>query len=245
MGKPKKAGNGEGTADLAYASARARVLESKLREPSSMPPEQVIKEYALSEKDIDSVLEGLMAGSLAEFSESAPGAVRPFSLMADMENVKAFVRTMKTKGDAGGYSKLGVFLGASEEEAKERLQNGHAELAQKLHWLIGLRLTESDRFIENYFTKKIGNRLFSDHLAQKRDYLKKGYAPEHFYAKLAELAKGRSMVKGMGEDVVVAYLLLRQREIELARGSALAAVLKANGVSGGGAKKLGRAQRSG
>ena len=202
------------------------MLETKLKEPDRMDPEQALREYGLAGKDIDARLEELLEKSLREFEESAPDAVEPFRLMADLSNLKAFVRRSK-KGEPIPYSALGTFQIPEElEDLRAKLfELGHPELADKLKELDDSSLRETDLYLENYFLGRITNPLFLEYLQLKRDYLKTDEAPKQFYSRLARFLKESSATKNMDLDVPTAFLLMKQRELELARARALKAII--------------------
>ena len=212
--------------DYSYATGRARALEAKIKEPELMGPEQVLKEYGLAGKDIDASLEELMQASLREFEESAPDAVEPFRLMADLENMKAFIRN-KRMGASIPYSALSSFeIPETKEELAARLrEKGHVELADKLGGLFSMRLGEADLSLENHFTGRIKNPLFLEYIELLKSYLKSDEAPAQFYLRLLHFIKERYTTKNMGPEVATGFLLLRQRELAQVRAKAIKALL--------------------
>lgn len=212
--------------DYSYATARSRVLETKLREPELMDPEQVHREYGLAGKDIDAALEELMEASLREFEESAPEAVAPFRLMADLGNIKAFLRNKRTDASIP-YSALGSFkIPETKEELAARLREiGCDELADRLFALLSQKGRDADIYLENYFFGLIKNRLFLDYLNLEKNYLKSDEAPEQFYSRLFRFIKEKYVMKNMDADVATGFLLLKQRELALARAKAVKALI--------------------
>lgn len=209
--------------DFSYATGRARALEAKIKEAESMSREQAIREYSLDRLDPDRQLELIMEKSLAEFANSAPESVRSFRLMADMQNLKAFLRKAKT-GEDIPFSRLGTFsLGPHDSDMRQKLKDaGYSELADEMKGLLGMRLAQADRRLEEYFTNLIRDRLFLDYLRMKLNYLGSEEKPEQFYAKLGQFIREHSMFRNMHSDVATSFLLQKQRELELARSRALA-----------------------
>jgi hypothetical protein len=208
--------------DFSYATGRARALESKVRDVEAMAPEQAIKEYSLNRKDPDFQLELLMEKSLAEFANSAPEAVRPFRLMADLFSMKAFIRRART-GEELLYSKLGTLkIRATDSDIRPKLKDaGYPELAENMKQLLGMKLRDADLYLESYFTGRIENRLFLEYLEMTRSYLTGDETSEDFYRKLKQFIRESSMLKSMHVDVATAFLLQKQRELALARAKAL------------------------
>ncbi|MFH0818138.1 MAG: hypothetical protein V1909_05925 [Candidatus Micrarchaeota archaeon] len=212
--------------DYAFATGRARALEAKIMEPNLLEPAQVLKEYGLAGKDIDERLEELFEKDLMEFIDSAPEAVAPFRLMADLTNMKAFVR-MKLAKEKIPTSCLGSFaIPEDVDELKMKLTDaGHPELADKLKGILSMELNGIDLELERYFVGKIENSLFRECLELKKNYLNSEETPLQFYAKLGRFVKEKLAIKNMDPDIPTAYLLLRQRELELARAKAIKALL--------------------
>ncbi len=211
--------------DYSYATGRARALEARIREPQAMGPEQAIREYGIGE-DIDARLEELMDKSLQEFEDSAPEAVLPFRLMADLSNLKAFIRSNRT-GEKIPYSPLGsIKPPKSSDGLKASLtDSGHQALADKSTELLSMDLEDADLFLESYFVGKITNQLFLEYISLKKSYLKSAEKPEEFYERLETFAKENSVTKNMDSDVPTAFLILKQRELTLAREKALSALM--------------------
>ncbi len=210
--------------DYAYATGRARALEAKIRVVETMPPAQVVKEYGLDDKDLDSSIDLLMEKNFNEFKDSAPDAVLPFRILADLQNMKSFIRIAKNKEEAT-FSKLGTFpMGDKQDELSTKLKDaGYGEVAEKLKELVETKMRDSDLWLEHYFTGKIENKLFKEFLLFRKDYLHSEETPENFYKQMSEFIKENSMLKNMHIDVVTAFLLLKQRELELARARVLGA----------------------
>ncbi len=208
--------------DYSYATARSRVLETKIREPELMDPGQVLREYGLEGKDIDAALEELMEAGLREFEESAPEAVAPFRLMADLGNIKAFLRNKRTDASMS-YSALGSFeIPETKEELGARLrEKGLEELADRLGVLLSQRQRDADIYLENHFAGLIKNQFFLDYLKLQKNYLESDETPQEFYSRLARFVKEKYVMKNMDADVPTGFLLLRQRELTLARAKAV------------------------
>jgi len=191
-----------------------------------MDPGQVLREYGLAGKDIDAALEELMEASLREFEESAPEAVAPFRLMVDLGNIKAFLRNKRTDASIH-YSALGSFeIPETKEELGARLrEKGLKELADRLKELLLISLRDADLYLENYFTDRIKNKFFREYIEMRMRYLKSDETPQEFYSRLARFIKEKYVMKNMDADVPTGFLLLKQRELELARAKAVKALV--------------------
>jgi hypothetical protein len=212
--------------DYSYSTGRARALEAKIRDPESMSPEQVLKEYGLSRENIEPSLEEQMGASLREFKDFAPDAVEPFRLMADLSNLKAFIRNVREEGEIP-YSSLGSLkIPKTADEIKAKLIDaGYEELADKFKELLSFKLRDSDLFLENYFTSRIKNQFFLDCLILKKNYLISEEAPKVFYLRLLRFIKERYVIKSMDIDVATGFLLLKERELDLAMAKAVKAFI--------------------
>ncbi|MFH1447786.1 MAG: hypothetical protein ABIG39_02895 [Candidatus Micrarchaeota archaeon] len=210
--------------DYAYATGRARALEAKIRAVETIAPSQILKEYGLDEKALDASIDRLMEKNFSEFTESAPEAVLPFRILADLQNMKSFIRISKKRGEAM-FSKLGTFvMGEKQDETSTKLKDaGYGEVAEKLKGLTEMNPRDSDLWLEQYFTGRIQNKFFKEFLSFRRNYLETEEAPEDFYKRMSDFIKENSMLKNMHIDVITAFLLLKQRELELARARVIGA----------------------
>jgi hypothetical protein len=205
--------------DFAYSTGKARALEARVLAAERMTSGQAKKEYGIDEQEPDRAVDELMNKALGEFSAFAPSAVAPFRLMADMENLKAFIRNEKT-GEGIPYSPIGSFeMPKSKEGLIAKLkEGGHMALAEKMNLLLAMDIWDSDQTIEKHFLGQIESSLFLEYLKLKEEYLRNEGSAENFYAKASLLIRGKVMLKNMDADVALAYLLLKQRELEIARG---------------------------